>query len=189
MDYEPPVSAIEVQSDRTAYRKSGDRETSLVVVENDLAWIWLRNVSRWTIINKIHIPIILGRRWFLSKHSYVRSFDHETKGSLHLHRMIVQLHDMNFEVDHINGNRLDNRYPENLRIVTKSQNQWNAKRRVDNSSGCKCVSWHKRLKRWQVRIQANGNRKSIGYFLTLEEAKRAYLNEITIHHAEYSRIT
>jgi hypothetical protein len=47
------------------------------------------------------------------------------------------------EVDHINGSRGDNRI-ENLRKATRSQTQWNAKTRKDNSSGFKGVSWNKR---------------------------------------------
>lgn len=39
-------------------------------------------------------------------------------------------------IDHINGDRSDNRIA-NLRVVTNTQNSWNSKMRKNNSSGVK----------------------------------------------------
>jgi len=41
---------------------------------------------------------------------------------------------------------------------------------------CKGVSFHKTLRRWQVRITIDGKRKSLGYYDTQEEAIQAYSN-------------
>lgn len=48
-----------------------------------------------------------------------------------------------YEVDHINGNTLDNRLI-NLRWVTHRENAHNCKQRTDNTSGVKGVCWDKR---------------------------------------------
>lgn len=73
------------------------------------------------------------------------------------------------EIDHINGNRLDNRI-ENLREVTRSQNQYNKSRCRNNTSGYRGVSWHEKSKAWTVRIAVAGKPIRLGYFKDLELA-------------------
>lgn len=71
--------------------------------------------------------------------------------------------------DHINMNKLDNR-KSNLRVATTTQNVLNRGLQKNNTSGCKGVSWHKKLKLWRVRVKLNGVEKSCGYFKDLESA-------------------
>lgn len=66
-------------------------------------------------------------------------------------------------VDHVNGNTLDNRR-FNLRVCTQSQNIMNSKKRTDNTSGFKGVSWKKSKKLWQVYINVDKKRILGGYF-------------------------
>jgi len=73
------------------------------------------------------------------------------------------------EIDHINGNRADNRWC-NLRDVSKSDNQKNAARRRDNKSGCTGVSWHKRERKWFVRIQSKKQYIEIGSYTDINDA-------------------
>ena len=42
------------------------------------------------------------------------------------------------------------------------------------SSGFVGVSWHKSTRKWQAKIQFDGKRRHLGYFLTKEEAARRY---------------
>src|SRR3546814_1707207 len=77
------------------------------------------------------------------------------------------------EVDHRNGARDDNRWC-NLRKATKAQNQANARRRRDNTSGVKGVTWNKARKKWVAQIQAGGKRMSLGGFPTIDAADNAY---------------
>lgn len=87
-----------------------------------------------------------------------------------VHRLIFLLEHgyLPNEIDHINGDRLDNRI-ENLRDVTRSQNQFNKKQQANNS-GHRNVSWHTKTKKWVVRITANCKTRCIGYFDDLELA-------------------
>lgn len=59
------------------------------------------------------------------------------------------------EVDHINGDRADNRWC-NLREATRSENNWNVGLLPNNTSGLKGVSWHKPSRKWRVRVQHFG---------------------------------
>jgi hypothetical protein len=78
-------------------------------------------------------------------------------------------------VDHINGDRSDNRIA-NLRLVTPSQNTQNQhKPRKDNqSSGIKGVTFYKPTKTWQAQIKALGTYHYLGRYKTKEEAALAY---------------
>lgn len=74
------------------------------------------------------------------------------------------------EVDHINGNTLDNRIA-NLRDVTRRENCMNKTKRADNSSGVTGVS--KQNGKWVARISHNKKRILIGSFDSLEAAKES----------------
>lgn len=86
------------------------------------------------------------------------------QGSILLHRFVMKLHGYNvneFEIDHINGNRLDNRF-ENLRVCNHSTNAANRGTNI-NKKNCKYKNVHKiQGTRWQVKIMKMG--KSWGWF-------------------------
>jgi len=89
-----------------------------------------------------------------------------------------------FYIDHINGNKLDNRL-ENLRLATNNQNQQNRPAPKNSSSGYRGVTWHKQVNKWMSRICHNGERTTIGFFDSAEEAYTAYkkeANKLFTHH-------
>ena len=75
------------------------------------------------------------------------------------------------QIDHIDGNRLNNRV-SNLREATTSQNHGNIGISSTNTSGYKGVRL--RGKRWSAAIKKNGKFRYIGTFDTPEEAYSAY---------------
>lgn len=89
-------------------------------------------------------------------------------------------------VDHLNGVTTDNR-AVNLRWVTNSQNQMNAKQRDNTKSGVKGVRWNARKQKWYASICVNRRQISKGYFANIEDAiaKRKELEEL--YHGEYAR--
>lgn len=79
-------------------------------------------------------------------------------------------------IDHINGNKLDNRI-SNLRFANDSQNQQNLRGPTKrNSTGFLGVSFNKRVKKYQSMIRANGVNHWLGYFNTAEDAATKYLS-------------
>lgn len=75
-------------------------------------------------------------------------------------------------IDHINGNRSDNRF-ENLRLATKSQNGRNAKVRKDSTSGIKGVRFERNLNKWTASIFHGKKRIHLGVFESSDLAYQA----------------
>lgn len=75
--------------------------------------------------------------------------------------------DSNQQVDHINGNRSDNRYI-NLRISNLQENMKNKSTYKNNSTGV--IGVCRFGNRFRARININGKRLSLGLFDTVEEA-------------------
>jgi hypothetical protein len=73
------------------------------------------------------------------------------------------------EIDHINGDRDDNRIA-NLRLATVAQNRTNKTISSNNTSGYKWVSWHKASKQWRAEVWHRGKR----YFSYHPTAEVAY---------------
>ena len=78
-------------------------------------------------------------------------------------------------IDHINGNPSDNRI-ENLRDVTRRQNQQNQK--IHRQGHLVGVSYSKPHKKWKSQIAINGRRKFLGLFETKEQAHEVYMKEL-----------
>ena len=89
-----------------------------------------------------------------------------------MHREILGLKPGDPDVDHRDGNGLNNQ-KKNLRIATKSQNAMN-QQKTRGTSRFKGVYWHKPSKKWRARICVNGEQKQLGHFMDEEEAARAY---------------
>jgi hypothetical protein len=93
-----------------------------------------------------------------------------------IHRLVAQAFIPNPDnkpmVDHINGDRGDNRV-ENLRWVTNSENNYNSKIPTTNKSGFKGVRWDKSDKRWRASIGHNNKTIHLGSFTNKEDAIKA----------------
>ena len=110
----------------------------------------------------------------------------KSRTSIRMHRHLMET-PSGFETDHENGNKLDNQR-SNLRIVTKSQNQWNRKKQV-GSSKHKGVYWNKKNQRWHVQLQMNGKKIWLGYYATEEEAAAAYQKGVMKFFGRFGRLS
>ncbi len=99
-------------------------------------FLWLKAIGDWTIDKggypslwrRIRIHTILSKRYFKKNKNKI--------------------------IDHINGNKLDNR-KINLRQTTYSNNLLNKKIGIKNKSGYLGVSWSKASKKWLSRLKIN----------------------------------
>jgi len=90
------------------------------------------------------------------------------------------------EVDHINGDRSDNRI-ENLRLATDSEQQCNRRMDRRNSSGVKGVYWNKNARKWQAYITKHGRITYLGIYASIEDARAARARAEEHLHGEFVR--
>jgi len=126
-------------------------------------------------------------RWLLVGNGYAGRFVRSggTSRLVYLHRLLLDA-GPDQRVDHINGDRLDNRR-DNLRLVSHRQNQQNRRPSTDTSSGRKGVTWHARIHKWHVRITVDGQRLHLGYYADLETASRLYDAAARLFFGDYAR--
>ena len=110
--------------------------------------------------------------WQVSPHGAVAAHINGDKQRTLIHRLIMKPQ-KGQEIDHIDGNRLNNQ-KSNLRFATSSQNKMNRGARIDCKSGFKGVSWHKQRNKWTARIMINGNYKHLGLFTNISDAINEY---------------
>ena len=104
---------------------------------------------------------------------------------VYMHRLVMRVDDKSHpEVDHINGDGLDNR-KSNLRLCSHVQNLANRHSSVGVS---RFVGVAKQRKKWQAGIRINGTRIHLGVFKNEEDAARAYdLTALKVH-GEYAHL-
>lgn len=103
--------------------------------------------------------------------------------TIKMHRIIMDA-EKGVEVDHIDGNGLNNRR-NNLRLVSVSQNRQNSTAKSRNKSGFKGVSWDAKNRKWRSQIVANGRTIHLGRFVKLEDAVLAYADGSKKYHGEF----
>lgn len=108
------------------------------------------------------------------------------KYTVYMHRVIMPC-PSDLEIDHMNGDKLDNRL-ENLRVVTRKQNSRNS---VSNRGASKYKGvWYrndpKRKRKWCAEITVDGKKISLGNHQTEELAAKAYDEAAIKHFGEYA---
>jgi hypothetical protein len=142
-----------------------------------------------TIVDDADFEYLNQFKWYLlksnSNYYAIRTKRPENK-LIQLHRIVIQAKQGEI-VDHINGNKLDNRKC-NLRICTKSQNCQNRKISKLNKSGFNGVSWNIRNKKWVAQIACNNQKIHIGFFNEPIEAAKAFNEAALKYHGEFAHL-
>jgi hypothetical protein len=88
------------------------------------------------------------------------------------------------EIDHVNGNRADNRI-ENLRLATSKQNKENVKLNSRSTTGYRGVHWDKSRQKWLAHVTSNRKHHNLGRFDDVNDAINAVKqarNQLFSHH-------
>lgn len=90
------------------------------------------------------------------------------------------------DIDHVNGDRADNRFA-NLREATRSQNLANKDKSRNNRSGVKGVHVHYDG-RFRAQIRKDGQKFHLGVFATAEQAHAAYRQKAVELFGSFARV-
>jgi hypothetical protein len=137
-----------------------------------------------------------GFNWYLKDDGYVITDSSKPRRKLgvshklKLHRLITACPE-GMDVDHINGNKLDNR-KANLRVCTRSENLFNqgvgGSAKHSKLKGAYYDNRPERCLKWfsMISIPNENRNKFLGSFTSAEEAHEAYKKASLELHGEYS---
>lgn len=141
--------------------------------------------GKYTIVDDEAFEYLNKFKWCLHSTGYaVRNLprDNKPRKQVLMHRIIIG--DIpGLEVDHIDGNRLNNQ-KNNLRICNRLQNSLNRKRQSNNKSGFKGVSFHKG--KFRSVIQINKQYIHLGSFGNKIDAFKKYKEAAKMLHGEFA---
>lgn len=136
-----------------------------VALVDDEDFYWLSQFN-W-------FAIQIGETWYAKRSKKKGILRNAVSYEIYLHRVVMQLHDKTKVVDHMNHNGLDCQ-KSNLRICSKTENDWHSRGLLNSSSIYKGVSWSKNKDKWQVSLKCEKEKIFIGYFDNEIEAAKAY---------------
>lgn len=145
-----------------AFRKPND----YYMDENNVVHVILRNSALELLCDPDVWSTACNYTWFATTQGYARS--DTGSGYILFHRYVIP-NQSDYDIDHINGNPLDNRRC-NLRVCTHQENSRNLKVCKKNTSGVTGVYWRTRSKRWVAQIMVNGRQITLGYFKDFQDA-------------------
>lgn len=130
-----------------------------------------KGVEYAVIVDKEDFPVIssFDGTWHLNNRGYISRTLKGKRESIH---RVIMKPQRNLVVDHIDGNRLNNK-KENLRIITRGQNSQNIKSNKRSKTGIRGVSYDSRWSKWRARMTVDGKEINLGTYDSVEEAEKA----------------
>lgn len=137
--------------------------------------------GKFALVDDEDYPIAMAYSWHVSCRGYAQ---HSPKpgASVFMHRFLIDAPEGK-QVDHINGDKLDNR-KSNLRLCTNQENC--RARHKANPSGFRGVS--RKNKGWQASISDGKKHHYLGIYPTPELASAAYRGAAKVLFGEFQPI-
>lgn len=127
--------------------------------------------AKHALVDQSDYERLMAFRWQLGAGGYV-VYAPSSSRKIYLHVLVLGERP-GYEVDHVNGNKLDCRR-RNLRHATRRQNCMNTRKSPGKSSRFKGVSYIKARGTWCAYIKNGDRHEYLGYFHDEEEAAMAY---------------
>lgn len=140
-------------------------------IENNIVHVKFSNCNEEFLCDVEDWERVKSICWYKNNTGYARGLINNKSILFHDHILNIEP-GFEIEVDHISGNRLDNRKC-NLRLCSMKENAYNKGLYSNNTSGVSGVSWHKTYRKWSAYIQKNNKNTLLGHFDTFEEAVEA----------------
>jgi len=144
--------------------------------------------GKMAIVDDDDFERVSKRSWYYHPNGYAINIERVMghKKTVYMHRFIIG--DIGrLQVDHQNGNKLDNR-KSNLRPCTVNENQANSGKRKKNTSGYCGVSRQGGTKEWYAKIGFNKNTIWLGSYDTPDAAARAYDAAARVAFGEFAKL-
>lgn len=138
----------------------------------------------YAIVDAEDAPRLLAHHWTMASTGYAITNRKQIPGQEALMHRVIAAPAPDQVVDHINGNRLDNRRA-NLRNCTQGQNTIN-RRAIRAQSGFRGVTQDKRDKSWAACVAYDHTVLSLGAYPTPEDAAYAYDSAARQLHGEFA---
>lgn len=163
--------------------KPSTRDPRPAVIEGRVAKIPLRSNGKdeYALVDA-QFAYLAEHKWTRTHYGYVR----RNIDKVLMHRLLLDAESKQV-VDHINGDKLDNRL-SNIRLCRQADNSKNQKTRRNNTSGYKGVYFDKRLKKFVARVKCDYKTYFAGSYTNAQQAAEAYNKLAKQLHGEYARV-
>jgi hypothetical protein len=136
------------------------------------------------LFSRSDFEVVKNYTWYISKRGYVTT--NVKRIATPMHKILLKDTD-GFDVDHISGNKLDNRRG-NLRICTHQENMFNQRLRRNNTSVFIGVSLMKSVGRYEAYLHYNGKKHHLGLHDSPVDAAIARDNAVKKYFGEYANL-
>lgn len=152
--------------------------------------IKLKNVMI-ILVDEDDIEMVMKIKWCVSKtrkNYYAKGYNRETGENILMHRYIMGVTDPKIQIDHKDGNGLNNTRA-NLRPANNSENQTNkAYKKPNATSSYLGVSKFNEFRKWRAVICKDAKLYHLGYFVNEIDAAIAYNKKAIELHVEFATL-